>query len=94
MINATKPTGEKCYEYILCYVDYLLCISHNTNNVMNDIQCTLKFKNDKVETNDFYLESKLKKKYLGEKEIWIMSRTTYTKSAAENIEEQLRRKRE
>ena len=42
MRTSTKPTREKCYEYILCYVDDLLCISHNTNKPMNHIQSTLK----------------------------------------------------
>ena len=55
MRTATKPTGRKYFQYILCYVNYLLCISHNTNKTMNDIQSTFKFKNDKVETLDFNL---------------------------------------
>ena len=45
MGTATKPTREKYYEYILCYDDYLLCISHDPKKPMNDIQSTLKFKN-------------------------------------------------
>ena len=36
---------------------------------MNDIQSTLRFKNEKVQTPDFYLGEKLKKKDLGVKEI-------------------------
>ena len=58
MIPATKPTGEKYYEYILCYIDDLLFISHDTRTPMNDIQSTLKFKNDKVEEPLFYLGEK------------------------------------
>ena len=81
MRTSTKPNVEKYYEYILCYVDYLLCISHDPNKTMNDIQSTLKFKNIKVETPNFYLGEKLKKKDLGGKEVWKISSTDYIKSA-------------
>ena len=92
MISATKPTGEKYYKYILCYVDYLFCISYDSNRPMNDIQSILKFKNNKVETQDFYLGEMFKKKYLGGKEILKMFTTDYIKSAVENDEEQLKKK--
>ena len=59
---------------------------------MNDIQCTLKSKNDKAETTEFYLGEKLKKKDLGGKEFWKMSSTDYIKSAVENVEEQRNKK--
>ena len=59
---------------------------------MNDIQSTLKFKNIKVETPNFYLGEKLKKKDLGGKEVWTMSSTAYIKSSANNVEEQLKKK--
>ena len=64
MRTATKPTRENYCEYILCCVNYLLCISHDFNKLMNDIQYTLKFKNEKVETPDLCLRAKLKKKDL------------------------------
>ena len=59
---------------------------------MNNIQSTYKFKNEKVETPDFYLRAKLKKKYLGIKEFWTMSITDYIKKYVENVEEQLKKK--
>ena len=92
MRTATKPVGDKYYEYILCYVDDLLCIFNDPNKPMNDIQSTLKFKNNKVETPDFYLGAKLKKKYLGGKEVWIISITYYIKSSMENVKEKLKKK--
>ena len=67
MRTATKPTRDNYCEYILCCVDYLLCISHNPRKPMNDVQSTLKFKTDRVETPNLYLGSKLKKKDLGGK---------------------------
>ena len=59
---------------------------------MNDIQSAFKFKNNKVETPDFYLRAKLKKKYLGRKEVCTMSITDYIKKYVENVEEQLKKK--
>ena len=44
MRPATKPSGERYYEYILCYVDDILCISHDASRPMEEIKRTLKFK--------------------------------------------------
>ena len=55
MRPATKGDGEEYYEYILCYVDDILCISHNPSRPMNDIRSSLKFKGDKFEEPEFYL---------------------------------------
>ena len=64
MRAATKPTGEKYNEYILCYVDYIICISHNDRQTMRDIQNNMRFKNDNIEKPDFYLCASLKKREL------------------------------
>ena len=60
--------------------------------MMNDIQSTLKFKNNKVETPNFYLGEKEKKKELCGKEVWTISSTNYIKPAVEKFEEQLQKK--
>ena len=86
MRTETKPNRENYYEYMFCYIDDLLCISHDTKKPMNDIQSTQKFKNNKVETPDFYIGSNLRKKNLGGKEVWTMSSTDYIKSSVENVE--------
>ena len=44
-----KPDGFKYYEYILCYVDNMLCISHNMRKSMKRIQEDFKLKDDKIE---------------------------------------------
>ena len=51
---ATKPTGEIYYDYILCYVDDILCISHYARQTMVDIQKNVKFKNNNIQEPDFY----------------------------------------
>ena len=86
MRPATKPTGEKYSGYILCYVDYFIFISHDPRSPMNDIQSTLKFKNEKVEELDFYLGEKMSRKDLNGKQVWKMSSTEYIKSSVDNVE--------
>jgi hypothetical protein len=54
-----KSDGTKCYEYVLCYVDDIFCVSPNTKRTMDEIQSTFKFKNNKVKTPDGYLGASL-----------------------------------
>ncbi len=93
MRPATKNTGEKYYEYILCYVDDILCISHDARRPpMEEIQSTLKFKKNKIEEPEFYLGAKLEKKKLnGKAPVWTMSSTEYVKASIKNVEEQLQK---
>ena len=47
--------GFKYWEYVLCYVDYVLCISDKPSHTMRGIQTKFKFKNDKMEKPEVYL---------------------------------------
>ena len=49
---AVKPHGFEYYGYILCYVDDLLAISHDTEKVLKSVQDTFKFKDDKIDKPD------------------------------------------
>ena len=49
---AVKPDGFEYYGYILCYVDDLLAISHDTEKVLKSVQDTFKFKDDKIDKPD------------------------------------------
>lgn len=89
---AVKPDGEKYYEYILCYVDDILCISYDARVPMTEISGKFKFKKDKVKKPDFYLGARLALKDLNGKKVWTMSSTDYVKAAIDNIEELLRKK--
>ena len=89
MRPATRPTGETYYEYILCYVDVILCISHDARRPMDEIKKTLKFKNDKVEEPDFYLGASLKKKEPNGKKVWTMTPYEYLRNAIATVESQL-----
>ena len=92
MRPATKLTGKKYYEYILWYVDDFLYISHDTRKPMNNIQSTLKFKNDNVEEPRFYLGAKLSKRELNVKQVWSTLSAEYIKSSIKNLENQLKKK--
>ena len=89
MRPAMKGDGEEYYEYILCYVDDILCISHDPSRPMNDIRSSLKFKGDKFEEPEFYLGANLKKKRLNGKKVWTMLSFDYLQNALKNIEERL-----
>ena len=89
MRPATRPTGETYYEYILCYVDDILCISHDARHPIDEIKKTLKFKNDKIEEPDFFLGASLKKKELNGKKVWTMTPYKYLRNAIATVESQL-----
>ena len=50
-----KPNSFEYYEYILWYVDYVLCISHDLDILIGWIQAVFKFKGDNVEQPKIYL---------------------------------------
>ena len=52
---AVNPDGLKYYEYILCYVADVLCISHNPRKLIKRIQEDFKLKDDKIEPPDLYI---------------------------------------
>ena len=58
---SVKPDSFKCYEYILCYVDDVLYISHNLRNLMKRIQEYFKLKDDKRGPPDVYIGGTLAK---------------------------------
>ena len=43
-----KPNDFDYYEYILCYVDDILCISRDPGIAIGQIQAVFKFKGDKM----------------------------------------------
>ena len=45
---AVKPGGFEYCKYILCYIDDVLCISHNPRKLMKRIQVDFKLKDDNI----------------------------------------------
>ena len=86
---AVKQDGFEYYEYILCYVDDLLAISHDAQSVLKSVPDTFKFKDDKIDKPDVYLGAQLDKMSVDGFEGWTMSSEKYVKSAIENIEQTL-----
>ena len=86
---AVKPDGFEYYEYILCYVDDLLAISHDAEKVLKSVQDTFKFKDDKIDKTDVYLGAQLDKMSVDGFEGWTMSSEKYVKAAIKNIEQTL-----
>ena len=58
---AVKPNGFKYYEYIMCYIDDILCISHDPGIALGQIQAVFKFKVDHMENPEIYLGAKVGK---------------------------------
>ena len=92
MRAATKRIGKKYYEYIMCYVDDILFISHNARQTMGEIQKNMKFGNYKIKDSDFYLGYIFKKKELNIQTMWTMTIQDYVKNTIENLEKNSRRK--
>ena len=90
---ATKPDGENYYEYILVYVDDVLCISHDAVRAMKQIAEQFKFKKDEIKPPDVYLGASLAEKDLNGKKVWTMSSTKYVNAAIETIREQLEKRK-
>jgi len=55
MQKATKPDGLKYWEYVLCYVDDILAISHQPQLIMDDISKFVKFKPGSIKPPTLYL---------------------------------------
>ena len=87
MRAAIKPNGFKYWEYVLCYVDDLLAISHDPSRTMKSIQTKFKLKDDKTEKPEVYLGADMSKmdNVHGYK-CWAMSSDKYCNALVKNVE--------
>ena len=70
------------YTYILCYVDDILCIYHDQDNVLNKLNMYLMLKPGSVGSPDMYLDTKLKSMQLHNGIwAWSMSPSKYAQEA-------------
>ena len=74
---AVKPDGFEYYEYILCYVDDLLPISHDAQKVLKSVQDTFKFKDNRFDKPDVYLRAQMDRMSVDGFEGWTMSSEKY-----------------
>ena len=88
---AVKEDGFKYYEYVLCYVDDILAISHKAKDVSKVVQAMFKLKDDKIEPLDMYLGATLSVMEDDGVQGWCMTSDKYAKAAVENVEQELAR---
>ncbi|CAJ1938729.1 unnamed protein product [Cylindrotheca closterium] len=81
MQAAVKPDGEEYYEYILCYVNDILCMLMKAKEVMEGIGRVFKFKKGKIEPPASYLGARLREKTLDRHDMWTMSSYDYVVAA-------------
>ena len=88
---AMKEDGFEYYEYVLCYVDDIIAISHKVRDVLKAIQTIFKLKDDRIEPPDMYLGATLSIMEDDGIQGWCMSSDKYIKAAVENVEQKLAR---
>ena len=89
---ATKSDGDVYYEYVMMYVDDILALSCDARAILEEMQGTFKFKNDKIESPAYYLGAKLQKKPINGFECWTITSQDYVKAAVKNVEETIKKK--
>ena len=85
--EAVGENGEVYYEWLLVYVDDLMCISEKPEETMNEIKKTYDLK-DTVKTPDRYLGADIGTWQLPDgREIWAMGSKEYVKNAVKQVKE-------
>ena len=79
MRAAVKPNKEKYYEYVLCYVDDILAISHDPQAIMDHLSDKYTLKDGSVQEPTTYLGADIGKYDFkdGTNKKWYMSSETY-----------------
>ena len=92
MRASIKKSGMKYYEYILCYVDDVLVMSEEPEEIIEGIKAVFKLKGDKAELPSMYLGASLEKvETPNGTKCWSMSPDKYVSVAVENVENKLKR---
>ena len=94
MRAATKKNGFKYWEYILCYVDDILVISENPNDVMTELSKVYTFKKGSIKEPDQYLGAQVVKFHIEDSENpdkvrWAFSSDEYVINAIKTVENSL-----
>ena len=92
MRPAMAADGHEYYEYVLCYVDDILCMSKKSKEVMEQLQKKFKFKKDLIAPPETYLGAGLTKKEIDGYEVWAISSVAYVKAAVKNVQEAIENK--
>jgi len=89
--NVRPSDGFKYYEYVLCYVDDVLAVSHEPRKIMEFLQTRYTLKNNKVEEPTEYLGTEIRKHNISGDDTpkWGMSSDLYVKRAIADVETEL-----
>lgn len=94
MRPARKDTGEEYYEYLISYVDDILCISQDAKQVLEDLRSDgkIKYKNDKIEPPEMYLGARLQPKTVARtgQTVWSVSSHDYIKATIDAVKESIK----
>jgi len=90
MRKQCKPDGTYYWEYVLCYVDDVLVISHNPKSVMNFLNTHYTLKPASVMEPKDYIGAEIRKYRIGHDHAWAASSDTYIKRAIDNVERELK----
>ena len=83
-----KDDGTKYYEYLLVYVDDILCVSHKTAAIMDELAARYRLKEGSVGPPERYLgaDTKITQASSG-LECWAMSSDSYVREAVKVVEQ-------
>ena len=83
-----KPDGTKYYDYLLVYVDDILCLSHDMKAIMDELASRYCLKCGSVSPPERYLgaDTKITKANSG-LECWAMSSDSYGQEAVKVVEQ-------
>jgi hypothetical protein len=91
MRKACKPDGSKYWEYVLCYVDDVLVISHDPKAVMDELSKRYTMKKGSVKDPEEYLGTQIRRYPLPDGSVsWAMSSDLYVKRAIADVETELK----
>ncbi|MGH3054668.1 MAG: reverse transcriptase domain-containing protein, partial [Gaiellaceae bacterium] len=94
MRRCTKPDGFEYYEYLLVYVDDILCISHQPTETMSVLGKLYRLKDNTVERPKQYLGATVKQWRFDDdsaKIRWGLSSEEYVSDAIKNVEFELQK---
>ena len=88
MRKAVKPDGFKYWEYVLCYVDDVLAVSHDPKKILEFLEQRYTLKAGSVKAPTEYLGAEIRKYTIPGtgKECWAMSSDLYVKRAVAEVE--------
>jgi len=79
-----KPDGQEYYEYVLIYVDDIMCMSHKAKDIMLDISKLYKLKEPPAEPKT-YLGANFSKQVVNGRSVWCMTCDEYVRESIQKV---------